>query len=712
MPTLNSNKAVHQLLLFALLLGGTAPALSQNNTIFSLPLEELIKLKIFGAGSLTPVKFKKTPAAITRITEKQVLQSGARNMLELLDIYVPGVQWIRHFWEFDHLGARGITSDREDKIMIRVNGHVMNDHSAMGAISERDFPMMTDIHYIDVVRGAGSSLHGLGAVSMVIDIHTHDARSKDNNALTLRVGAEYQFSSLEGHVSKQFENGNGLYFYAATADINGADQQQAPLIIGTNLTSTEGVDVTRGEHVEFNIPADGAQHRDLPPTKLHLQFTTDDGDYWLRYTRAGKTSPMHPAFWTDTAFPFTTPVSQMELSAGYQQLTLNLKNTFTLSETFNVEASLGFDSTDIEKTFPDFIPDNHRNDEWSAHLLAHWQTNDQNVLAYGVEYSNETFGLKSPGYGTEEPFSIKLIPMESWSTQTWSLVGEWQTQLHSDLVFFLGSRADKNTDTKLLFSPRASLVYSPNDKNTLKFLATRSQRMNFAIENRVQALTSSDEAEVERLDSLELIYEFSDKTLRYASNLYFIDLDVLGWDQLETKTVNIGRQSQWGFELEIGREWQNSSITFSHGYTKLLEFELKGSQTLITPAPFGYGNKLADWSDHITKLVATWSPLESLQLNTSLRYYRGFPGSQEYKDYYVDQGSTIVDEQWEKAFDKQVFLNLGANWQANSSTSLSLYFYNLLGLANKDLNKRLYRDSEGIYRVEAPAVALSIAIEW
>ncbi len=85
-------------------------------------LEELMNIPVVSTATLTETKPRLVPAAVTTITEEQIKASGARSLFELLDIYVPNLQWIRHHWESDHLGLRGIISDRDDKYLLLVNG--------------------------------------------------------------------------------------------------------------------------------------------------------------------------------------------------------------------------------------------------------------------------------------------------------------------------------------------------------------------------------------------------------------------------------------------------------------------------------------------------------------------------------------------------------------------------------------------------------------
>lgn len=152
-----------------------------------MPLEQLMEIEVESSASLTKTTRRLTPATVTTITQDEIWSSGARYTDELLDIYIPNFQWIRHPWEYNHAGLRGIISDRDLKYLLLVNGRVMNEHTHYGALSERDLPTMRDIHHIDVIRGPGSSLYGPGAISMVINIVTENAMSFQGSEVTGRL---------------------------------------------------------------------------------------------------------------------------------------------------------------------------------------------------------------------------------------------------------------------------------------------------------------------------------------------------------------------------------------------------------------------------------------------------------------------------------------------------------------------------------------------
>jgi iron complex outermembrane receptor protein len=176
-----------------LLFAATSKAFAeeQNTDLTSMSIEDLMNIEIHSTATLTKTTPRLVPAAVTTITAEQIQASGARSLDELLDIYVPNLQLIRHHWESDHLGLRGIKN--ENKYLLLVNGRVINERTHIGAITERDLVLLRDIHHIDVVRGPGSALYGPGAVSMVINIITYTANTFQGTEVTGRLGAIEEF---------------------------------------------------------------------------------------------------------------------------------------------------------------------------------------------------------------------------------------------------------------------------------------------------------------------------------------------------------------------------------------------------------------------------------------------------------------------------------------------------------------------------------------
>ena len=61
-----------------------------------------------------------------------------------------------------------------------------------------------------------------------------------------------------------------------------------------------------------------------------------------------------------------------------------------------------------------------------------------------------------------------------------------------------------------------------------------------------------------------------------------------------------------------------------------------------------------------------------------------------------------------KAFGTSAYLNMSLQYKFNKKATVYLHGYNLLGLFDKDINKRNYFQTTSNYFDEEPAVALSV----
>ena len=129
--------------------------------------------------------------------------------------------------------------------------------------------------------------------------------------------------------------------------------------------------------------------------------------------------------------------------------------------------------------------------------------------------------------------------------------------------------------------------------------------------------------------------------------------------------------------------------------------------TMATAAPQGYGNDLANWANQTTKIVMRHKLNSKLTLDGSLRIYWGFPGKKSYDDYMRTTTGFLrpsVDEDWEAAYRGNYYLNLGIELKHNEHLTFRMDGYNLLGIFDKDLNKRNYMTEKGDYRCHSVGI--------
>ena len=72
----------------------------------------------------------------------------------------------------------------------------------------------------------------------------------------------------------------------------------------------------------------------------------------------------------------------------------------------------------------------------------------------------------------------------------------------------------------------------------------------------------------------------------------------------------------------------------------------------------------------------------------------------------------FVEKGWEKAYRGNLFLNMGLQYEVDKNLSVGVHGYNLLGIFDKNLNKRNYITSNSDYRTHAPAVSFTMTYKW
>jgi len=659
--------------------------------LLSLSLEELLNIEVT-SSSLTGATQRTSPATVTRISQEDIRSCGARNLYEVLDIYVPNLQMARQNHQVKKLGVRGIIYTRDDKYLLLVNGKVMNEHTDFGVMSERDLPMLTDIHHIEVIRGPGSALYGPGALAMVINIVTDNAMTFEGTEVTGRVGGIEEFYTAEVKHGKKFSDDSGLFLYTGMSKYVGADAQYAPLKAGDNSVQWRGITYRAGDEITNHVQRDNKSFDDWIKWKVHGQYTKGGFDIWARYTRGGEHYD-----------PYSGGDSYYAYGDGYQQGTLYTSYKQEITPTFTMKYALSYDRIYVKRTdaprYKDF-----REDEYYGRIVGIWKPHEDHTLALGYEHSHEEFGHDGLGISYARYYKVGKIPR--WSTDMGSLFGEYQWNITDQLTTFVGSRLDKHRFTELMCSPRVAVVYMPTDKDTIKVMATRSVRTNNAYEMKLEDYLTSSLSDTEQLEALEVRYERRQTDNFWWGASGFLHChDLIGFSHGRNRAI--GLMKSWGLELEAGYQTDKTRILFSHGFTKLCYINLADGIDEIEDSaePFGYGNDIAAWSNHVTKINANYKITPKTSIYGSTMIYWGFPGLKDYAEW---KSQLPTDYSYNDPFEGSIFLNLGLEHKFNENLSMRIDGYNLLGCLDEDLNKRANYAGPGIYRCHAPSFGVSL----
>ncbi len=284
---------------------------------------------------------------------------------------------------------------------------------------------------------------------------------------------------------------------------------------------------------------------------------------------------------------------------------------------------------------------------------------------------------------------------------------------------FLGARGDKHTYADWLFSPRAALIYAPSDKDTIKLIANQSVRRPRDDGLLTTFRQSGEFADEEIIRSLELRYERQHTDhLWFAASAFYEESDLVTGNQTTLQNEQIGDFNSFGLEAELSYRSDKVQLILSHGYTKLIDFNLEDPATAqgFSAAPYGFGNDLTNWSNHVSKLYGRYDWHSKWSVDGSLRVYWGFPGGKDLteanNDFLAVTGRPrpfhpLSDPGQDRAFEESVFLNLGLEHKPVDSLTIRLDAHNVLGWFDKGLNKRNYYVQVSEYRSEAAAFGLT-----
>lgn len=725
--------------------GNSAFALSEAeekgdslNLLLGLSLQELGDIKVSTPAALTSLSQQELPAAVTVITAEDIALTPARNIYDLLEVYVPGAIWMNHE-EGPHPGFRGSISNRNNKFLLLVNGRVMNSKGHYGAKSELEQWNMADIKRIEVVRGPGSVTYGPGAVAGIVSIQTHDALSLNENDVSVSYVDPYNSRGI--NIRQRYSKDDVHWF--GTASITRTKGYKDIKQFQANKNPIEAGYIGRDIDADLKPLDYFADYQDTPQIKLHSEWLLGKHwDIWLRYTQQGATWHGNEA---KTEFDGQL-LNQQSTRDRHWIVAAEFRKS--LGQGINVQSAITLDSFDAERRggsrrnddpdHPLNFNSNYSETELFLRGLVNWQYSNSMEIAVGGEFSRDYF---STGWGDsrsemrlgsdgnvvsgDDSFYVpeRLDPEEAayagkgWYTSTYSLLGEANIQFLNNYKILISARADKHSFTDWLFSPRLSLIANWRQDHVWKMTMQKSSRMNTAEELFSEDLNNI-QSEEESLTSVELGYSGKfNQSLLVDIHTFYNDINILDWNNsvLLDTTERIGDLTLAGFEAEFRYSWKKNLFGINYSLIKQLDWELMPnvSNSGISYSDVrvnlgedpdllmvGEGNDLNNWPNQALKIFVNTqlSPKVSFHLNAlALWDYQGAKDGLIAQEKAVEGSSqeAEVDAAIRKARDKGAYdlgfrLNASVSYQYRENLSLSLYLHNLL--SHND-NKRYSYDT-------------------
>jgi outer membrane receptor protein involved in Fe transport len=318
-----------------------------DTLVDAMTIEDLLTVPV--AGTLAASRKKVSPVSVTTITADDIRRTPARNLMDLLEVYVPGALFMHHSDGLQY-GIRGIISDRKNKILVLVNGRDVGIKAHGGDSADTEAWDLADIEKIEIVRGPGSVTYGPGAIAGVINITTKTAeQARGARAWTQFLSA---YNAVGGGVSYGGESGALAYsFYAGVTYSAGVERPRAFDVRGNGNFGYVGYPAGEGgldtvPSNEYYSTLRAGRSSPMVKAGVNLKF----GEHWrawARYVESGSAfSPQAKA-----QLGTTTPLRQEYVvgnSRENRQAMATLENDLPVGSFLALKSAIGVMSSDAE----------------------------------------------------------------------------------------------------------------------------------------------------------------------------------------------------------------------------------------------------------------------------------------------------------------------------------------------------------------------------
>lgn len=160
-------------------------------SIWDMSLIDMMNMEVTVATKKS-TNLRETPGIITVINKDEIQNSGARDLIDIFHLYVPGFDFGVDVEGVVGIGARGMWAN-DGKILLMIDGQELNEGMFGTTVYGNHIPV-ENIERIEIIRGPGSAIYGGFAGLAVINIITHDYNIDGGYASILYSTTEKSYS--------------------------------------------------------------------------------------------------------------------------------------------------------------------------------------------------------------------------------------------------------------------------------------------------------------------------------------------------------------------------------------------------------------------------------------------------------------------------------------------------------------------------------------
>jgi outer membrane receptor for ferrienterochelin and colicins len=624
---------------------------------FSLSLESLANIKVV-TSSRREQSVSESYANIQVITKEMISSRGYRNIIEMLED-LPGFDFSMYEdggGEYSgHFLNRGIGGDNGNtRLLVMIDGLVQNHISYNWSQGLTDEQILADVERIEVVQGPGSSLYGANAVSGIVHIITK--RNFQGANVKLRLGQnntqqiEAVFGKKLGDVNLQLsmksvksdgDNGKGRYDPG-----NYFKDNYYPEILLADYDANNNY-VTNTPHPMSGMPiADGYNNsKDNFAIRFKVESDTMQAgiQYWNR--KQGLSNYVVAYEYDSTDRDFISHHSGLSIFMKNQSQLIPQKLTWKTDIWFRLdkqESDTGFEYLyrfyDLKKSYHsassqiglenqfDLNLEQGKTLTLGARLLGNRQT-DQVISLGAIQRGNESttsssWDIAVAGGGLNQP-KVNEVFDETEAAIYAILDGE----IRNDLTYSIGTRYSNGSDYGATHTPRAGLIYNPNDDWLFKVLYGSAFRQPSLFELNDE-FRGNENLKPEKVKTLEFeAVKKINKKSQVKINLFY--------SSLEDSIGLVEDNSRAG-----GERYDNINSLKVRGLTTQFDLEFNANLNFYTNYHFQQGLEANQgWSyashtaQHKLNLGGNWQPFDKLfNINFRVNFVgeRAVPSSNRY----------------------------------------------------------------------------------
>ncbi len=416
-------------------------------------VEETVDWAVSFAETITVVsasrrveRIVEAPAAITLVTEEEIERQASHGQLPKLLEFTPGAEVTQSGLYDYNFNTRGFNSSLTRRVAVLIDGR---DPSVPFLGSQEwsafTFPL-DDIATLEVVRGPSAALYGANASSGIVNLVTKQPRYSDGGTFRLTGG---ELSTFNGDFRYAGELGSGWYVKALAGARTSGDFTRS-----------------RNGKAEYSVPCGGAIRTDcLPQERAALDPEDDDEIFFgsLRFDKyfdggsaltleGGQSDVSGPTFQTGIGRVQIVQLDRPWARANYSTQHWNVLSFYNKRDASEQTALASGNNLVLDTN------------NWQVEVQTNWDLADGKArIVAGATYGEEEIDTLDPRTGRQ---TLVFEPVDSDSSAAFAQL-DWSISDKFKLV--VAGRFDESSLHESQFSPKASLVYSINSDNTLRF---------------------------------------------------------------------------------------------------------------------------------------------------------------------------------------------------------------------------------------------------